>query len=159
MRNWKSLLTMIAGVLAVLAVVVFALGITLTDFLVDFWWFSSLDYGSYFWLRVLYRYIFSGGVIIFFFLIFFLNFWAASRYLGVDQSAFANLGRDGDNQNRNVLRLFQSGSMQVYTPISLILAIMIARPFYSQWETALLFFFGPNSGVRDACRPVTRSRE
>ena len=150
MRNWKSLLTMIAGVLAVLAVVVFALGITLTDFLVDFWWFSSLDYGSYFWLRVLYRYIFSGGVIIFFFLIFFLNFWAASRYLGVDQSAFANLGRDGDNQNRNVLRLFQSGSMQVYTPISLILAIMIARPFYSQWETALLFFFGPDSGVRDA---------
>ena len=150
MQNWKSLLTISAVVLVVLAVVAIVMGITLTDFLVDFWWFSSLEYGSYFWLRVLYRYIFSGGVIIFFFLIFFMNFWVASGYLGVDQSAFSALGRnDGDNQYRKVLRMFQSGSMRVYIPIALILAIMIAKPFYSQWETALLFFFGPDSGIRD----------
>lgn len=151
MRNWKSLLTFITVFLAVLAVVGFALGITLTDFIVDFWWFDSLEYSRYFWLRVLYRYIFSGGVTIFFFLIFFINFWVASRYLGVDQNAFSSLGRDGaGNQYRRVLRLFQTGSMQVFIPVSLILAIMIAMPFYRQWETALLFFFGPDSGLRDA---------
>ena len=150
MRNWKRLLTILAGVLVALNVVVIVMGITLTDFLVDFWWFSSLDYGSYFWLRVLYRYIFLGGVTIFFFTIFFMNFWVASRYLGVDQNAFAALGRDAvDNQYRKVLRLFQSGSMRVYIPVSLILAIMIAKPFYKQWETALLFFFGPDSGIHD----------
>ncbi len=149
MRNWKSLLAIIAVLLIVLAATAITLGITLTDFLVDFWWFSSLDYGSYFWLRVLYRYIFSGGVTIFFFLIFFMNFWGASRYLGVDQNAFSTLGREGANQYRNVLQMFQSGSMQVYIPVSLVLAIMIAAPFYSQWETALLFFFGPESGTHD----------
>ena len=150
MRNWKSLLAIIAVFLGVLAGIAIALGIMLSDFLVDFWWFNSLDYGSYFWLRVLYRYIFSGGVTIFFFLIFFMNFWAASRFLGVDRKAFAALGRNGaENHYRTVLQMFQSGSMRVYIPISLILAIMIAAPFYSQWETALLFFFAPDSGTLD----------
>jgi uncharacterized membrane protein (UPF0182 family) len=150
MRNWKSFLSVAAVALVFLAGAAFALGISLTNFLVDFWWFSSLEYGSYFWLRVLYRYIFSGGVTIFFFLIFFMNFWAASRYLVVDQSTFAELGRESGKQYRKLLTLFQTGSMQVYIPVSLVLGIMIAAPFYTQWESALLFFFGPDSGVRDA---------
>ena len=150
MRNWKRLLTITAVALVGLAVLVLALGISLTHFLVDLWWFSALDYGGYFWLRLLYRYIFSGGITAFFFLIFFLNFWAASKHLGVDQAAFSGLIRGGsDSQYRNVLKLFQTGSLKVYTPISLILAIMIAAPFYHHWEGALLFFFGPESGVQD----------
>ncbi|MDD5034099.1 MAG: UPF0182 family protein [Methylococcaceae bacterium] len=153
MRNWKRLLTITAMTLAVLVALVLALGISLTNFLVDFWWFSSLEYGSYFWLRVLYRYIFSGGVTIFFFLIFFLNFWAASRYLGVDQSAFSSLGQESGRQYRKLLQMFQTGSMSVYIPVSLILAVWVASPFYQQWESALLFFFGPDSGVQD---PVYR---
>ncbi|MFM8333688.1 MAG: UPF0182 family protein [Candidatus Methylumidiphilus sp.] len=149
MPNWKSLLTTAAVALVALIVLAVALGISLTHFLVDFWWFSSLEYGSYFWLRVLYRYIFSGGVTIFFFLIFFMNFWAASRYLGVNQEAFSALGRESGRRYRRVLELFQTGSMKVYIPVSLILAFIIAAPFYQQWETALLFFFGPDSALRD----------
>lgn len=150
MRNWKSLLTIAAGTLLALAVVGMALGISLTNFLVDRWWFISLEYGSYFWLRVLYRYIFSGGVTIFFFLIFFLNFWAASRYLGVDEDSFRQLAKGEDGSRyKNLIRLFQTGSMQVYIPVSLVLAIMIATPFYKQWEDALLFFFGPESTMTD----------
>ncbi len=150
MRNWKRLLTITAVTLVVLAMIVIALGISLTHFLVDWWWFTSLEYESYFWLRLLYRYIISGGVTVFFFLVFFLNFWAASRYLGVDQSAFSSLGRDdSDSQYKKLLTLFQTGSMQVYIPVSLVLAIIIAAPFYKQWESALLFFFGPDAGVRD----------
>jgi len=149
MRNWKSLLTYAVATLVALAVVAIAIGIALTNFLVDFWWFQSLEYGSYFWLRVLYRYIFSGGVTIFFFLIFFLNFWAASRYLGVDEDAFDSLGRESGKRYRRLVRLFQTGSMQVYIPVSLVLAILIAAPFYQQWESALLFFFAPDAGVND----------
>jgi uncharacterized membrane protein (UPF0182 family) len=150
MRNWKNVLTIIVLALAGLGLVVLALGISLTNFLVDFWWFSSLDYDSYFWLRVLYRYILSGGVTIFFFVIFFMHFFAASRYLGVDQNAFSALARGAaEKQYRNVLAMFQTGSMQVYVPLSLILAVMIAAPFYTQWEQALLFFFGPEAGVND----------
>jgi len=149
MRNWKSLLTTAAASLAVLALVAIVLGLALSHFLVDLWWFYSLEYGNYFWLRLLYRYIFSGGVILFFFLIFFMNFWAASRYLGVDEDAFASLGRDSGKRYRRLVRLFQTGSMQVYIPVSLILAILIAAPFYLQWENALLFFFGPDAGEAD----------
>jgi len=150
MRNWKSLLTVAGVTLLALAVVALAVGILLTHFLVDLWWFSSLEYGNYFWLRLLYRYIFSGGVTFFFFLVFFINFWAASRYLGVDEDAFSELGRESGRQYRRLLSLFQSDSMRVYFVVSLILAIMIAVPFYQEWESALLFFFGPDAGVQDA---------
>lgn len=154
MRNWKRLLTITAVTLIGLAALVLAVGIALTNFLVDFWWFSALEYGVYFWLRLLYRYILSGGITIFFFLIFFLNFWAASRYLGVDQTAFYDLTRTQQGgQSQNLLRMFQTGSLKIYTPLSLILAIMIAAPFYHHWEAALLFFFGPEAGVID---PVYR---
>jgi uncharacterized membrane protein (UPF0182 family) len=150
MRNWKNVLTIVALALLGLAVIGLAAGISLTHFLVDFWWFSSLDYDSYFWLRVLYRYILSGGVTIFFFVIFFIHFFAASRFLGVDQNAFSALAGGGkERQYRQVLSMFQTGSMQVYVPLSLILAVMIAAPFYTQWEQALLFFFGPEANITD----------
>ena len=155
MRNWKRLLMITAAVLVGLAVLVIAVAIALTNFLVDLWWFSSLDYTGYFWLRFLYRYIISGGVTIFFFLIFFLNFWAASRYLGVDQAAFSSLVQtESGKRYPRVLHLFQVGSLQVYMPLSLILAIIIALPFYHQWEAALLFLFGPESNMLD---PVYQS--
>jgi hypothetical protein len=150
MGNWKRLLTITAAVLIGLLILGIVAGISLTHFLMDFWWFSSLEYGGYFWLRVLYRYILSGSVTIFFFLIFFLNFWAASRYLGVDQDDFAAMSRSPmGTRSLNLLRMFQTGSLQVYTPLSLILAIMVAAPFYQHWEDALLFAFGPDSNVLD----------
>jgi uncharacterized membrane protein (UPF0182 family) len=153
MRNWKRLLTIAGVTFLILTALAVAAGVLLTDFLVDYWWFSSLEYEEYFWLRLLYRYIFSGGVTLFLFLIFFLNFWAASRYLGVDQEAFAYLTQDDDKRRRKLLQLFQSGSLQVYTPLSLMLGILVAVPFYRQWESALLFFFGPEAGMFD---PVYR---
>jgi uncharacterized membrane protein (UPF0182 family) len=41
------------------------------------------------------------------------------------------------------------GSAKIYTPISLILAVVIAIPFYEQWESAILFFFGSSAGVTE----------
>jgi uncharacterized membrane protein (UPF0182 family) len=149
MQNWKRLLMFVAVAVFVLAAVLLASGIALTNFIVDYWWHEELGYGGYFWLKVLYRYILSGVVTLFFFLIFFLNFWAASRYLGIDESAFHNLGRSEETRYRRLAKLFQTGSMRVYTPLSLILAIAIATPFYKQWEAALLFVFAPESGLSD----------
>lgn len=150
MRDWKRLLTLIFAVVAVLAVLGLAVGIALTHFLVDLWWFESLNYGGYFWLRLLYRYILSGGVTLFFFLIFFLNFVAASRYLGVDQDTLADLAESSEGRrSRRLLGVFQSGSIPVFTVLSLVLAVAIAWPFYADWERALLFFFSPRSGIRE----------
>lgn len=149
MNNWKRLLTIAGATISILTLLAVLAGVALTDFLVNYWWFGSLEYEDYFWLRLLYRYIFSGGVTLFFFLIFFLNFWAASRYLGIDQEGFASLTKADTRRRQKLLQLFQSGSLRVYTPLSLMLGIMVAAPFYRQWESALLFFFGPPSGVPD----------
>lgn len=150
MPNWKSLLIYLCVAVAGLAAAGLIAGILLTHFLVDWWWFKALNFEPYFWLRFLYRYILSGGVTLLFFLIFFLNFWAASRYLGVDETEFSLLARlpEGKGYTR-LMHRFQAGSMQVYLPLSVVLAAIIAMPFYQHWEDALLFFFGPRAGVGD----------
>lgn len=150
MRNWKRLLSMAIAIIATVAIIALGTGIALTHFLVDLWWFQSLDYGGYFWLRLLYRYILSGTVTVFFFLIFFLNFLAASRFLGVDQETLSELATTTEGRRtRRVLAVFQSGSLRVFTLLSLVLAIAIAWPFYAHWEECLLFFFGPSAAIKE----------
>ncbi|MGI9211855.1 MAG: UPF0182 family protein, partial [Methylococcaceae bacterium] len=99
----------------------------------------------------MYRYILSGAVTGFFFLIFFLNFQAASRYLGVDEEALVVTieGDRGEHPYRGWIKWFQKGSSRFYIPLSLVLAIIIAAPFYQQWESALLFLFAPDTETRD----------
>jgi uncharacterized membrane protein (UPF0182 family) len=144
MGNWKRLLISAAVVMTVLAGLLLAILIAVTHFVVDWWWFRSLDLGAYFWLRFLYRYILSGGVTLFFFLIFFLNFWAASRYLAIDQAVYAE-----ESRYRRWLRMFQTGALPVYLPLSAFLAVLVALPFYREWEAGLLFFFAPDTGVSE----------
>lgn len=119
------------------------------DFYVDYWWFSSLNYESYFLLRMNYRYITFLGVFLAFFLIFFLNFWLASRFIGGGDRETEPKDGIKRKKYRELLTMFQSGSLKVYTPLSVILAIPIALPFFEQWEKGLLFFFGRNSGLID----------
>lgn len=149
MRNWK-MLPAILGVTALLSVGLYvAFYFVFLDFFVDLWWFRSLEFESYFWLRWLYRFIFSVIVTVFFFAVFMFHFFIASRYLGLnprdevlfDSKKMPNFQRFAD--------VFMNGSAKVYTPISLVLAVVIAIPFYLQWEQALLFFFGGNAGVSD----------
>ncbi len=145
MSKWKRWLRAISVALLSISALLLIVSIALPHFLVDLWWFSSLDYGAYFWLRLLYRYLLSGAVTVIFFLIFFLNFWVASRYLGVEEE----IASRPDSRYRRLLHLFQTGSLAVYMPLSFVLAIIIALPFYREWEAALLFLFGPDAGIRD----------
>ncbi|MGR9108207.1 MAG: UPF0182 family protein, partial [Gammaproteobacteria bacterium] len=75
--------------------------------------------------------------------IFFLDFWIASSFLG----------REGQYprspESIRIQDLFRSGSMKVYTPVSLVLAVIVALPLYRGWEAALMFFFGSSVGVND----------
>lgn len=48
-----------------------------------------------------------------------------------------------------MVELFQAGSLKVYTPTALILSIVIAVPFYRQWETVLLYFYHLGAGIDD----------
>ncbi len=140
MANWKKLSILLGtGILALLLLALIT-GILLSHFLIELWWFNSLNFGGYFWLRLLYKFILSGGVALVFFGLFFANFWIASSYLGI---------RNGKSSARGVVQRFQTGAMEVYTPLSLVMAIILAAPFYQQWESALVFFFGPGAGFED----------
>ena len=149
MANWKRILIILALTLLGLAALLLGVGLAFTDLIVDCWWHLELGLGEFFWLKLLYRYILFGAVTLFFLLVFFLNFWAASRYLGVDTEQLERLGRAESTRRQRFLELFQTGSMRVYLPLSLVLAVGIAIPFYQDWHAALLFVFGPKSGVKD----------
>ncbi|WP_349432317.1 UPF0182 family protein [Methylomarinum sp. Ch1-1] len=144
----RKLLPALVGATIVIAIVLYvAFYFVFLDLFVDLWWFRSLQYEAYFWLRLLYRFILSGGVTLFFFAVFFFHFWIASRYLGLNPPDAVLLDADKRRRFQSFADVFMSGSSKVYTPLSFFLAVFIAIPFYEQWEKALLFFFGSASGI------------
>ncbi|TPQ25154.1 UPF0182 family protein [Methylomonas sp. HW2-6] len=149
MRNWKLLPALMAATLVVAAVLYVAFYFVFLDFFVDLWWFRSLEFETYFWLKLLYRFIFSGAVTAFFFAIFLFHFWIASRYLGLNPPDDILMDDGKRRRFQRFADVFMTGSAKVYTPVSLVLAIAIAVPFYLQWEQALLFFFGEAAGITD----------
>jgi uncharacterized membrane protein (UPF0182 family) len=150
MQNWK-LIPGLIGATVVLAIILYvAFYFVFLDLFVDLWWFQSLKVESYFWLRLLYRFFLSGGITLVFFAIFFFHFWIASRYLGLNPPDEVLVDVDKRQRFQRFADVFMSGSVKFYTPVALILAIFIAIPFYDQWETTLLYFFGSDSGVKDS---------
>ncbi|MBI5591307.1 MAG: UPF0182 family protein [Deltaproteobacteria bacterium] len=130
--------------------VLFLVGSFLTiDYLVDYWWFDSLGYAFYFTQRLLYRYLVFLGVTGLFFSIFFFNFWIASRYLGTGSPPPEDSKTQSREAYRKVLQMFRTGSMRVYTPLSLLLAVLIAFPMFARWEAFLLYVFGPKASITD----------
>lgn len=146
-RKWVRRLVIVAlaaALMLILAVLGSMVGI---DYLVDIWWFEALGYGFYYWQRMLYRYAVFGAVTLMFFLIFFLNFWIASRFLKKSPIRDDALEQ---TRRRKLFRKFQTGSIWFYGPLSLALSIPLAVPLFEQWESFLFYIFGPNMGVTEA---------
>jgi len=148
MVHWKRWLAGCLVSIAALVGVIIALCFFFSQFLVDVWWFGSLGYEAYFWQRTLYRYAVLGAVSIFFFLVFFLNFWAASRFLGATLPGKTTTAASLRSYRR-LLRGFRTGSMWIYTPLSILLSVVIALPLYERWEAFLLYLFSPRAKVAD----------
>ncbi len=53
------------------------------------------------------------------------------------------------SRSRALVRHFRTGSMRVYAPFSLALAVLVAWPLYKQWEGTLLYVFGQSAGFQD----------
>ncbi len=140
---------MVVGVFLLLGVLLLATSFLTVDFLVDYWWFDSLGYAFYFLQRLLYRYLVFLSVTALFFCIFFFNFWIASRYLGTGNPPPDDSKPQSKEAYRKVLQMFRTGSMRVYTPLSLVLGIVIALPLFERWEAFLLFVFGPQAAIAD----------
>jgi uncharacterized membrane protein (UPF0182 family) len=104
---------MILGSVLGLGLLGLILGIVMSHFIVDYWWHQELGYRDLFLLKISYRYILAAVVTLFFFLIFFLNFWAASRYLGVNTDNLDRLGRIERNRYLTWINRLESGSLPV----------------------------------------------
>jgi uncharacterized protein len=149
MRNLNLIPAVIIATLAISVVVFIAFHFIFLDLFVDLWWFQSIKLEHYFWLRLLYKFFLSGAVTLFFFTIFFFHFWIASRYLGLNPQEEVLSNFDKNISFQQFSETFLYGSAKIYTPIAFVLAIFIAVPFYDQWETTLLYFFGERSGVTE----------
>ncbi len=149
MRNWKLLPALVGATIVIAVILYVAFYFFFLDLFVDLWWFRSLQFEGYFWLRLLYRFILSGSVTLFFFAVFFFHFWVASRYLGLNPPDAVLLDADKRRRFQRFADVFMDGSVKIYTPVSFLLAVVIAIPFYQQWEQGLLFFFGSDSGISD----------
>ncbi|MGZ8191336.1 MAG: UPF0182 family protein [Methylococcaceae bacterium] len=150
MRNLKFLPALIGATLVIAIMLYVAFYFIFLELFIDLWWFQSLKLEAYFWLRLLYRFFLSGAVTLAFFAIFFFHFWVASRYLGLNPPDEVRDNADKRRRFQRFADVFMNGTVKIYTPISLILAIFIAIPFYKQWEMSLLYFFGADSGVTES---------
>ncbi|MHC1729351.1 MAG: UPF0182 family protein [Syntrophobacteraceae bacterium] len=148
--HWKRWLVASVFTIFALSVVLLGLSFVSSKFLVEIWWFESVGYEAYYWQRSLYRYAVLASVSLFFFFVFFLNFWLASRYLGATAPSADQKNSDASlKSDHNLLRMFRTGSMWAYMPLSLILSIVIALPLYDRWEAFLLYLFAPDTGTMD----------
>ncbi|MFW6334918.1 MAG: UPF0182 family protein, partial [Desulfosalsimonas sp.] len=149
MKKSKRWLAALLAVLLLAGIGYIAFYFLYLDFLVDYWWFDSLGYGWYFFLRVFYKYLIFAGATLLFFLLFFINFWAASRFLGSKKPDDQPAGKSSKIRYKQLARMFRSGSMKVYTPLCLVLAVFVALPLFEKWEMFLFWLFGPQAGTAD----------
>jgi uncharacterized membrane protein (UPF0182 family) len=146
-RLWRWLKYLVLAAVGLLLLYV-VLALVFMDFMVDLWWFDSLGYLNYFFLRLTYRYFILIIFSLAFFLVFFLNFWVASRFLGTSPPP-ADSPDMARYRYRFFFQKFRHGSLRFYALFSLILALILAWPFFQNWQETLLFLFGQAAGVND----------
>jgi len=149
MHRVKRWIIILAATFLSLGALYVLFGLVFTEFLVDDWWFQSLGYGFYFWQRLLYRYLVLAGFTLLFFLVMFLNFWVATRFLGQAPLGEATTTSRLRLGYRRLLEYFRQRSLKFSLLFSLGIAVFVAFPLYHHWEDTLLFLFAPPAGLQD----------
>ena len=145
-ERWLRRVLIAVGILMLLLAAVAVASVFGIEYLIEIWWFDALGYNFYFWQRVLYRYAVFGIVGVFFFVIFFANFWLAVRFLKIGDIKGIDLRK---NKAKGLIRGIQAGSVWFYGPISLALSITLALPLFQRWEGFLFYMFGRDMGIVD----------
>ncbi|MDX9819353.1 MAG: UPF0182 family protein, partial [Desulfococcus multivorans] len=83
MQKWVRWLVLGIVAIILLSVAYVIFNFVFLNFFVNLWWFDSQNLKGYYLMRLFYRYLIFGAVTLVLFLIFFFNFWIASRYLGL----------------------------------------------------------------------------
>ena len=150
MKPWKRRLFFSVAAIVCLCIVSILLCMISADLVVDLFWFDSLNYESYFWMRLLYRYAIFAAATLLFFSIFFFNFRIASRFSKTVLPSVSKTDSKVKRAYRALIDKFQAGSIKLYMLFSLVIALFAAYPLFRRWEDALFYIFGSNTGMRDA---------
>lgn len=143
MKRSRKILRIFLPLLLVFTALFVLVNNFLVEVVVDALWYHSLDYFKFLLLKTGYKYLVLTGAVLFFFAVLFLNFWVASRYLGV--TTFHK-----ESKVKLLIRGFRSGSLKLYTPLAFLLSIPLAMPIFREWENTLLFLYAPATGNADA---------
>lgn len=108
MRNWKRWLIFISTAILSLGVIYVIFNFVFLDFFVDLWWFRSLNFEAYYLSRLFYKYLVFIIVCLVFFLLFFINFWVASRYIGLSSKGYNPKDTEREKNIKSFSRCFRA---------------------------------------------------
>ena len=109
-----------------------------SDFLLEFWWFSSLDLGGFFLLRESYAGLVCVGSSVAFASVVYFNLAYIPRALALDPES-ARKGLVGQLQSNKKLLFL----------LALLITIPLLIPVFNHWESFLLYYFGAESELID----------
>lgn len=120
------------------------------DFLMELWWYTSLDLASYFLLRETYHIAAIAVLVLLLAAMVFANLHIAGK---IQQAATGIAAPDGSElpgRQRSLLnRLFHFASPLQNMLVSLLLALVLVLPLYPAWEDFLLYFASSPAGIQD----------
>ncbi|WP_428356527.1 UPF0182 family protein [Methyloprofundus sp.] len=123
--------------LAVLLIVGLLAYIT-AEFLMEFWWFRSLNLGAYFVLRESYEWLVKIGTTLLLTSLVYLNFSYMPRALSLHK----------ESDIKGLLAFLQRNKKLLWL-ISFLVVMPLLMPVYTHWERFLLFYFGAKSELVD----------
>ncbi|RLA17827.1 MAG: hypothetical protein DRQ62_14530, partial [Gammaproteobacteria bacterium] len=109
-----------------------------TEFLMEFWWFRSLELGGYFILRESYEWLVKIATTILLAYLVYINFSYIPRALSLHNIT----------NNKGLLALLQNHKKVLWL-LSLIVVIPLLIPVYANWESFLLYYFAAKSELLD----------
>ena len=147
MRIWVSI-----GLILFLLILAAVLSDGAVDLQVDYLWFRSLGYETYFWMKEGYNGTIDLVVGLAVFVFFFVNLRLTQRLLARKMNgAIAQDGTPSSDAERTKPdRLLNPRSVKLHIIIALILTVPVIVPIHLNWELALFYLYGQNNtGISD----------
>ncbi len=141
----------ISAIRVVFVIVAAAILLTLiagisSAFLIDLWWFDTLDLTYYFISRQLYRDLIVISVTILFTALIFINLYLVPVLTNGNSFRRPQTETGESGSSLNSTHFF---SAKILLPLSAVLSLPILFPVYNNWETCLLYFFSVPAELKD----------
>lgn len=133
-----------SGLSLLLLFLLYLISYGIVNIQVDYLWYRSLGYESFFVLKEGYRNTVDLIVGSIFFAIFLINLRLTERFFGYQPPPLP------PGRVSLIRRILRHRLFRIYLPLCLLLVIPIMIPIHQNWDLAVLFFYGTsNTGITD----------